>query len=163
MPPTPYAYFRNQIVPLADAKLGIMTHAFNYGTAVFEGIRGNWNEEQQQIYVFRVKEHYDRLRKSCRIMRIDLPYADEELLSITTKLVKMSGYREDIYIRPLAYKSSEVLGVRLHNLEDDFLTFVQPFGPYLDIEKGIRCCTSSWRRVEDTGIPARAKDRKSVV
>ncbi len=157
MPPTPYAYFKKQIMPLANAKLGIMTHAFNYGTAVFEGIRGNWNEEEQQIYAFRVKEHYDRLRKSCRIMRIEFPYSDEELHSLTIKLVEMSGYREDIYIRPLAYKSSEVLGVRLHNLEDDFLIFVQPFGPYLDSEKGIRCCTSSWRRVEDTGIPARAK------
>ena len=155
--PTPYAYFKKEIVPLADAKIGIMTHAFNYGTAVFEGIRGNWNEDEKQIYVFRMKDHYARLRRSCRIMRIEFPYSDEELYSLTTKLVEMSGYREDIYIRPLAYKSSEVLGVRLHDLEDDFLIFVAPFGPYLDIEKGARCCTSSWRRVEDTGIPARAK------
>jgi len=90
-------------------------------------------------------------------MRIDFPYDDEELYSITTKIVEMSGYREDVYLRPLAYKSSEVLGVRLHDLEDDFLIFIAPFGPYLDIEKGARCCTSSWRRVEDTSIPARAK------
>jgi branched-chain amino acid aminotransferase len=144
-------------VPLEEAKIGIMTHAFNYGTAVFEGIRGNWNEEDGQVYLFRIKEHYARLRKSCRIMRIDFPYSDEELYSVTTKLVEMSGFREDVYIRPLAYKSSEVLGVRLHDLDDDFLIFVAPFGPYLDIEKGARCCTSSWRRVEDTGIPARAK------
>jgi branched-chain amino acid aminotransferase len=154
---TPYAYFKKQIVPLAEAKIGIMTHAFNYGTGVFEGIRGNWNEEDQQIYLFRIKEHYDRLRKSCRIMQIEFPYDNEELFSLTTKLVEMSGYKEDVYIRPLAYKSSEVLGVRLHDLEDDFLIFVAPFGPYLDIEKGARCVTSSWRRVEDTGIPARAK------
>lgn len=157
MPATPYAYFKKQIVPLADAKVGVMTHALNYGTAVFEGIRGNWNEDEQQVYVFRLNEHYRRLRNSCRIMRIELPYTDEELHSLTTKLVEMSGYREDIYVRPLAYKSSEVLGVRLHDLEDDLLIFVAPFGPYLDIEKGARCCTSSWRRVEDTGIPARAK------
>jgi len=154
---TPYAYFKKQIVPLADAKIGVMTHALNYGTAVFEGIRGNWNEEEGQVDIFRLKEHYDRLRNSCRIMRIELPYTDEELHSLTTKLVEMSGYREDIYVRPLAYKSSEVLGVRLHDLEDDLLIFVAPLGPYLDIEKGARCCTSSWRRVEDTGIPARAK------
>ena len=154
---TPYAYFKKQIVPMEDAKIGVMTHAFNYGTAVFEGIRGNWNEEEGQIYVFRLKEHYDRLRKSCRIMQIDFPYDNEELYATTTKLVEMSGYREDVYIRPLAYKSSEVLGVRLHDLEDDLLIFVAPFGPYLDIEKGARCQTSSWRRVADTGIPARAK------
>jgi len=154
---TPYAYFKKQIVPLSEAKIGIMTHAFNYGTGVFEGIRGNWNAEEEQVYVFRLKEHYDRLRKSCRIMKIDFPYSDEEIISITTRVVEMSGYREDVYLRPLAYKSSEVLGVRLHDLEDDFLIFIAPFGPYLDLEKGARCCTSSWRRVADTGIPARAK------
>jgi branched-chain amino acid aminotransferase len=130
-----------------------MTHAFNYGTGVFEGIRGNWNEDDQQVYLFRIKDHYDRLRRSCRVMRIDFPYSDEELHSITTKIVEMSGYQEDVYLRPLAYKSSEVLGVRLHDLDDDFLIFIAPFGP----EKGARCCTSSWRRVEDTSIPARAK------
>ena len=155
--PTPYAYFQKQFVPLAEAKLGIMTHAFLYGTAVFEGIRGNWNDKEQQVFLFRVKEHYARLRKSCRIVRIDLPYSDEELQSITTRLVEMCGYGEDVYVRPIAYKSSEVVGVRLHDLEDDFLIFVVPFGPYLDIDKGARCCTSSWRRVEDTSIPARAK------
>ncbi len=155
--PTPYAYFQKQFVPLAEAKIGIMTHAFNYGTGVFEGIRGNWNDREQQLYLFRIKEHYDRMRRSCRIMRIEFPFSNEELHSLTTKLVEMCGYGEDVYVRPLAYKSSEVLGVRLHDLEDGFLVFVAPFGPYLDIEKGARCCTSSWRRVEDTGIPARAK------
>jgi branched-chain amino acid aminotransferase len=155
--PTPYAYFQKEFVPLAEAKIGIMTHAFNYGTGVFEGIRGNWNEKEQQLYLFRIREHYDRMRRSCRIMRIEFPCSNEELHSLTTKLVEMCGYREDVYVRPLAYKSSEVLGVRLHDLEDGFLVFVAPFGPYLDIEKGARCCTSSWRRVEDTSIPARAK------
>ena len=154
---TPYAYFKKEIVPLSEAKIGIMTHAFNYGTGVFEGIRGNWNEDEDQVYVFRVKEHFDRLRKSCKIMQIEFPYETEELVSLVTKLVEMSGYHEDVYVRPLAYKSGEVLGVRLHDLEDDFLIFVQPFGPYLDLEKGARCQTSSWRRVADTGIPARAK------
>jgi branched-chain amino acid aminotransferase, group I len=155
--PTPYAYFKKQIVPLAEAKIGVMTHAFNYGTGVFEGIRGNWNESHEQLYVFRIRDHFDRLRKSCRIMQIDLPYDNEQLVSTLTRVVEMSGYREDVYVRPLAYKSSEVLGVRLHDLEDDLLIFVAPFGPYLDIEKGARCQTSSWRRVADTGIPARAK------
>jgi branched-chain amino acid aminotransferase len=155
--PTPYAFFQKQIVPLSEAKVGVMTHAFNYGTGVFEGIRGNWNEEQQQVYVFRMKEHFDRLRRSCRIMQIEFPFSDEELFSTVTRLVELGEFQEDVYIRPLAYKSSEVLGVRLHDLEDDLLIFVAPFGPYLDIEKGARCQTSSWRRVADTGIPARAK------
>ena len=157
MSAVPQAYFRGQIIPLAEAKMGIMTHAFNYGTAVFEGIRGNWNDEEEQLYLFRMADHYARLRRSCRILLIDLPKGDAELFDLTIKLVEGSRFREDVYVRPLAYKSSEVLGVRLHNLEDDFLAFVTPFGPYLDMNNGVRCRTSSWRRVEDTGIPARAK------
>ena len=154
---TPYAYFQKRFVPLPEAKIGIMTHAFLYGTATFEGIRGNWSDEQEQIYLFRLRDHFQRLHKSCRILRIGLPHSDDELCDITVKLVEMCGYREDIYVRPIAYKSSEVIGVRMHDLEDDFLMFVAPFGPYLDVEKGIRCMTSSWRRVPDMGIPARAK------
>jgi branched-chain amino acid aminotransferase len=155
---TPYAYFQKQIVPLADAKLGIMTHAFNYGTGVFEGIRGNWNEEDETIYLFKVEDHLKRLRMSAKICRIGIEPSDREIFDNLMKVVEMSGIREDQYIRPLAYKSSEVLGVRVHDLEDDLLIFVAPFGPYLDVEAGIRCQTSSWRRVEDVSIPARAKN-----
>ncbi len=155
---TPYAYFQKQIMPLADAKIGIMTHAFNYGTGVFEGIRGNWNEEEETIYLFKVEEHLKRLRMSAKICRIAIEESDEQIFENLMKVVEMSGIREDQYIRPLAYKSSEVLGVRVHDLEDDLLIFVAPFGPYLDIEAGIRCQTSSWRRVEDVSIPARSKN-----
>ena len=154
---TPYAYFRKQFVPLEDAKIGIMTHAFNYGTGVFEGIRGNWNAEEGQMYLFRVRDHFERFVRSCHILKIGLPYTVDEYCAMTTKLVEMCGFQEDIYVRPLGYKSSEAVGVRLHNLEDDFLLFVTPFGPYLDVEAGIRCCTSSWRRIDDNMIPARAK------
>ncbi len=154
---TPHAYFQKQIVPLEQAKIGVMTHAFNYGTAVFEGIRGNWNADDGALYLFRVPEHFDRLRKSCRILKIDFPYTNDELVAITKQMTALSGYREDVYLRPLAYKSGEIVGVRLHDIGDDFLIFVTPFGAYLDVEKGIRCGTSSWRRVDDTGIPARAK------
>ncbi|HWO72582.1 MAG TPA: branched-chain amino acid transaminase [Dehalococcoidia bacterium] len=154
---TPYAYFQKQIVPLAEAKIGIMTHAFNYGTGVFEGIRGNWNEERETIYMFKVPEHLRRLRMSAKICRINISETDEELTRLVTEVVQRSNIREDQYIRPLAYKSSEAIGVRVHDLEDDLLIFVAPFGPYLDIDAGARVQTSSWRRVEDTSIPARAK------
>jgi branched-chain amino acid aminotransferase len=155
---TPYAYFQKQIVPLAEAKIGVMTHAFNYGTGVFEGIRGNWNEENQTIYMFKVREHLARLRMSAKICRINISETDDELEALITQVVEKSGIREDQYIRPLAYKSSEAIGVRVHDLDDDLLIFVAPFGPYLDIEAGIRCQTSSWRRVEDVSIPARSKN-----
>ncbi len=152
-----YAYFHKKIVPIEEAKIGIMTHALHYGTGVFEGIRGNWNEEKKQMFLFRPKDHYDRLHQSCKILKIGLPYTSEELTRITVELVEKCGFREDIYVRPVAYKSSHVVGVRLHDLEDDFFAFVTPFGPYLDITKGIKCGTSTWRRIDDTMIPPRAK------
>ena len=155
--PDPYAYFRGEIIPLADAKIGVMTHAFNYGTAVFEGIRGNWNEEEETTFLFRVREHYARLEQSCRILNLPFNEDIDNLIDITIEIAAKSGYREDIYIRPLVYASSEVLGVRLHGLETDVVVFVAPFGPYLDIEQGARCHTSTWRRVDDMGIPPRAK------
>ena len=155
--PTPYAYLKKQFVPLAEAKIGVMTHAFNYGTGCFEGIRGNWNEQDERVYLFRLRDHFLRLARSCRILKIGLPYSPEEMCDVATKLVGMCGYTEDVYLRPIAYKSSEVVGVRLHDLEDDLLMYVTPFGPYLDLDKGIRCMTSSWRRVDEISIPARAK------
>ena len=154
---TSYAFFNGKIVPLAEAKIGVMTHAFNYGTACFEGIRGNWNNDQEQIYLFRPRDHYQRLLNNCRILKLSIPHTVDELCQLTVELVEKNGYREDLYVRPLAYKSSEVVGVRLHDLDDDFLIFVTPFGPYLDITKGITCCVSSWRRIDDNMIPPRAK------
>jgi branched-chain amino acid aminotransferase len=153
----PYAYFHKQFVPLAEAKIGILTHALHYGTACFEGIRGNWNDEQEQLFLFRVKDHYERMLKGGRILKINIPYSADEMCQLTVKLVEKSGYREDVYIRPLAYKSSEAIGVRLHNLDDDFFIIVATLPAYLDAEKGVRCCTSSWRRVDDTMIPPRGK------
>lgn len=153
----PYAYYKKQFMPLEDAKMGVLTHALHYGTACFDGIRGNWNKEKGEMFLFRVKEHYDRLRNGCRILRINLPYTVDELIKLTIEAVERSGYREGVYIRPLAYKSSEVVGVRLHNLEDDFLIVVTTLAAYIDNETGVRCCTSSWRRIDDTMIPARGK------
>ncbi len=152
----PYAFFHNQFVPLAEAKINVMTHALHYGTAIFEGIRGNWNSEQEQIYIFRLKEHYQRLENGCRLLRINLPHPVEKLCQITVELVRKCGFKEDIYIRPLAYKSSEALGVRLHDLDDDFLVFAIPWGRYLDMD-ACRCCISSWRRPADNVIPPQAK------
>jgi len=151
-----YAYFNKQFVPLEQAKLGIMTNALHYGTAVFEGIRGNWNSDQKQVYLFRLKEHFERLHNGCRVLKIDPPHSVDELCQITVKLVAMCRFEEDVYIRPLAYKSSESLGVRLHNLESDFFVLVIPWGPYLDMDKA-RCGVSSWRRPDYNVIPPSAK------
>ncbi len=151
-----YAFFHKQFVPLAEAKIGIMTHALHYGTGIFEGIRGNWNSEHQQIYLFRLKEHYERMHRGCRVVKINLPYTIDELCQITIELVQRCSFQEDIYIRPLAYKSSQSLGVRLHDLEDDFLVLVILWGRYLDTDK-CKCGISSWQRPDANVIPPQAK------
>lgn len=154
---TTYAYFRGDFVPLADAKIGIMTHAFNYGTGCFEGIRGYWNEAESELFVFRLREHFARLAMSSRILGFTLPESVDGLCEITLELLRRNGARADVYVRPIVYKSSEVVGVRMHNLEDGFAIFTTSMGKYIDAKEGARCCVSSWRRVDDNAIPARAK------
>lgn len=153
--PTPYAYFQGNIVPLSEAKIGVMTHAFNYGTAVFEGIRGNWNPDDQVTYLFRMREHFERLGQSSKILTLQMHETVDRLCEIAVELVERSGFTEDVYLRPMVYLSSEQLGVRLHNLESSTLIFLTPFPAYLP--EVARCHTSTWRRVQDTGIPPRAK------
>jgi len=143
-----YAFFKNEFVPLSEAKIGVMTHCFHYGTAAFEGIRGNWNAKQRQLYLFRAREHYQRLHKGCQMLKIELPYSIDDMCRITVELVGKCGFQEDVYVRPVAYKSSEALGVRLHNLDNEFLVFAFPWGPYLDTDKA-RCGVSSWRTARE--------------
>jgi branched-chain amino acid aminotransferase len=140
-----YAYFQKQFIPLSDAKVGIMTNFMHYGTAAFEGIRGNWNEGQKQIYVFRLKEHFERLLNGCKVLKIQLPYSVDDFCKQTVELVARSGLKENVYIRPVAYKSTEAMGVRLHNLDADYFSFVIPWGRYIDTDK-CRVGVSSWRR-----------------
>ncbi|MCE2403565.1 MAG: branched-chain amino acid transaminase [Dehalococcoidia bacterium] len=157
MSPTPTAFFRGEYVPLSDARVSITTHALHYGTGVFEGVRGNWNEEKGAIHIFRLREHYERMLRGCRLLMLDIPYSLEELCDITVELVERSGYSQDLYIRPLAYKSAEVVAnLKLQELESDFCLVAVPFGSYLGTDV-LRCCTSSWRRVDDAMMPARFK------
>lgn len=151
------AFFDGKFIPTNEAQISIMTHALHYGTAVFEGIRGNWNNEKNALSIFRMKEHYQRLLDGCKLMMIDLPYSCEDLCNITTELIKKSGYKEDVYIRPLAYKSAEIVAnLKLQDLESNFCLIVIPFGKYLTTDH-LRCCTSAWRRIDDTMIPPRFK------
>ncbi len=151
------AFLGGEYIPLADAKISIMTHAFNYGTGTFEGIRGYWSAAEEQLYVFRMREHYERLHNSARILAISLPYSVDELETITLEILRRSGFRGDTYIRPIAYKSGLGIGVSMTGVSDDFMMYCQPMGNYIDIDRGIRCCLSSWRRNSDNAIPPRAK------
>ncbi|MCI0824178.1 MAG: aminotransferase class IV, partial [Chloroflexi bacterium] len=151
------AFFRGQYVPLSEAKVSVMTHALHYGTGVFEGIRGNWNEEKGAIFIFRLREHFERLLRGCRLLMLDIPYSVDDLCEITVELVQRNRHQQDIYIRPLAYKSAELIAnLKLQELDSDFTLITVPFGNYLGSD-ALRCCTSSWRRVDDNMIPARLK------
>ena len=150
-------YFQGGYVPMRDANVSIMTHAFMYGTATFEGIRAYWNAEQQQLYGLFIREHVDRIRKSARILLMDPVQSADELTEIILETVRRNKFREDAYIRPSFYKSTRAIGVRLHHLEHELDVITVPFGDYVDTSRGIRIMSSSWRRNADEALPARGK------
>jgi len=145
------------MVPLEEAKISVQTHGFLYGTAVFEGIRAYWVEQEQELFVFRLREHYERLLDSCRILRMTPDHSVDELCDITLDLLQRNGDRQDVYLRPIYYKSSTSIGPELGRIEDDFVLFAFPLGDYLDLSKGLRVRVSSWRRLSDNAMPGRAK------
>ncbi len=152
-----WAFFRGEFVPLREANINVMTHAFNYGTAVFEGVRAYWNADEEQLFALELIAHYTRIRSSAALLMMEVRQSPEELAAITVELLRRDGLREDMYVRPIVYKSSETIGVRLHNLDADITIFGVPFGQYIDTEGGIRAQVSSWRRTDDNAIPARGK------
>ncbi len=156
MPNNKFAFFNGEIVPIAQATVSVMTNALNYGTGCFEGIRGYWVPEEEQLLVFQLRAHMERLHRSCRILMLKLPYSVDELCAITLDLLRREGFREDVYIRPLVYKSDPAIAVQLNGLNDAFTLFAVGFGQYLS-GTAIRACVSSWRRIDDNIIPSRAK------
>lgn len=154
--PNTIVWFNNRFVPLAEANVNILTHALNYGTGVFEGIRGYFEEKQQDLFLVRVVEHYERWKRNAAIIRIDIPPSAKELAELTAELCRRNGFRSHVYVRPLAYKSSARIGVA-PDLNDAYAVVVVPFGDYFDSKKGLRAGVVSWRRIEDTAIPGRAK------
>ncbi len=152
-----YAFFKGKIVPYSEAKVGVMTHALNYGTAVFGGVRAYWNDEEEQLYLFRPYDHFRRLLQSAKLMWMQFDYTPEQLTEITKELLRVEGHRCDVYIRPLAYKADEIIGVRLHNLTDELTIFCLPFDRYVSNDTNAHVTVSGWRRIDDNMIPARGK------
>lgn len=152
-----YAFFGGKIVPIEQATVSVMTHGLNYGTGVFGGMRAYWNADEEQLFIFRSGDHFERLKQSAALLRIDIPYSVDQLTGILTELLCAEGFRENCYVRPLAYKATEGIGVRLHNLEDAFTMFAIPFGSYIPNENGAHVTFSSWTRVSDNAIPPRGK------
>ncbi|HZV48286.1 MAG TPA: branched-chain amino acid transaminase [Candidatus Dormibacteraeota bacterium] len=155
--PDTWVFFDGEFARYHDVHIGVMTHALHYGTGCFEGIRAYWNAEREQLFLLQAPAHYQRLHRSARILRMDLPYSVDELVELTVELLRRNEYRVDTYVRPLLFKSVEQIGVHLHGLADSFLIYTAPMGNYVDVENGIRCMVSTWRRVPDVSLPARAK------
>lgn len=152
-----YAFFKGNFVPIEEANISIMNHSFMYGTAVFEGIRAYWNEKKEEVYVFRMREHFERMRDSMKIMYLETKYSVDELCDIVVELLKKNTPRTDTYVRPCAYKTVHRVGPSLDNNPSDICIFTVPFGDYFHGAAGLKVQVSSWRRVEDNAIPARAK------
>jgi branched-chain amino acid aminotransferase len=153
---TGVAYLDGRFTPLADAKVSIATHALQYGTGVFEGIRAYWNPAQEQLYVFRLREHFERMARSVRIVRIALPGDPESQSAIALELLRKNGFKSDVYVRPLAFKAARSVKVALQGLRDGFGMYAFPLGAYLPTG-GLAARTASWRRTSDDAIPARGK------
>ena len=152
-----HAFFEGKIVPLADAKINIATHGFLYGTAVFSGMRAYWNEEKKRLFMFRPYEHFQRLLNSARMMAMDIPYDEEGLIQLSLDVLRMDDWKEDVYLRPTIYKADMGIGVRLHDLKDEFCMFVMAFEKYVKNDANAHLTFSSWRRIDDNAIPARGK------
>ena len=154
---TKHAFFEGKIVPLSDAKINIATHGFLYGTAVFSGMRAYWNEEKKRLFVFRPFEHFRRLLDSGKTMAMGIPYDEESLTQLTLDVLRMDAWQQDVYLRPTIYKSDMGIGVRLHDLKDEFCLFVMAFEKYVKNDANAHVTFSSWRRIDDNVIPARGK------
>ena len=149
-------FFKGQIMPLAEATVGVATHALNYGTGCFEGIRAYWNEDAGQLYILKGLEHYQRLLRSAKILKISVPYSAQELLEWTVKILSLNGFRQDVYIRPLAFKAAQLIKVTLTGVRDDLAIFAVPMGDYVSTQ-GLKVTVSNWQRIADNIIPSRAK------
>jgi branched-chain amino acid aminotransferase len=157
------ALFHDRIVPYAEAQLGLLTHALNYGTGVFAGIRGYWNPDENKLLVFRLADHVRRFHESARLLRMTLSLSEEATAAAILDLLRAEGLRQDCYIRALAFYADEVIGVRLHGLTPALAAVALPFGLYIDKAEGAHCTVSSWRRPDDNIVPPRGKITGSYI
>jgi branched-chain amino acid aminotransferase len=152
-----FVFYKGRVVPYSDVKFGVLTHAMNYGTAVFGGLRAYWNPDEKQLFVFRPKDHFRRFLQSSKLLCMDLNLTGDDLLKGLIELIRTEGHQEDLYIRPLAFYSDQIIGVRVHDLTAEASIVVMPFGSYNKNEDNMHVTVSSWRRIDDNSIPARGK------
>ena len=151
-----HAFFEGRIVPFADAKVSIGTHALQYGTGAFAGIRGYLDADGETINIFRLPDHCARLLNSAKLLRAELPFDRESLARTIIELVQANAPTGDIYIRPFIYKPATQLTPRLRGIGDELAIYMMNLGNYLDTA-GIDAIVSSWIRIPDHAAPSRGK------
>ncbi|MDQ4035919.1 MAG: branched-chain amino acid transaminase [Chloroflexota bacterium] len=156
-----FAYFEGAVVPIGEANVSVATHTFNYGTAVFEGIRAYRQVDGSTAILF-AREHYERLLRNARLLRASVPEPVDHLVEVTRDLLRRNAHDGDAYVRPLVYKSARSIRVQMTGLDDRVTLFTIPLGDYLPTG-GIRVTVSGWKRVSDNAIPARGKISGSYV
>lgn len=149
-------YLNGKFLPEAEARLPLLTHGFHYGTGVFEGIRAYHEAASGEVLLFRPLDHYERMARNARLLHMSLPVPPEELVDVTTDLIRRNHFAEDVYVRPILFKSAARVGVTLPP-EESLAVITVPFGKYVDTRKGLNCMISSWRRLQDNSIPCRGK------
>ncbi|MFX1597751.1 MAG: branched-chain amino acid transaminase [Promethearchaeota archaeon] len=153
-----YIWMDGNTVKWDDAKVHIKAHALSYGTGVFEGIRGYAYNDN--INIFRLKEHLDRLYYSAMIYRMNIPFTKEELRNAIVRLIMDNGIKVNCYIRPLVYRGYGPFGVNPIKIPVNVAIYAIPIGEYLGkgaTERGIKCLVSSWQRIPPHAIPIHAK------
>jgi len=155
--PESIAYHNGEFRKLSECNVNIMTHALQYGTMVFGGVRAYHDASSGGVYLFRLEDHFHRLANSARIMQMVPPISPAQMKETAVELIKRNNYKANVYLRPFIYKSALQLSPRLHDIPDAFSMYTLLLNDYLDTTRGLRTMISSWRRIDDNIIPTRAK------
>ena len=151
-----YVFYDGKIIDEDNVNLSIRSKAFNYGLGCFEGIRAYWDEENKQLYAFRLKDHYDRFLNSCKVLYLKIPYNCEQLCNITIELLKKNNFKSTTYIRPVAYKGSNGLAPTLLDEDNRLAIYCTPLEKYAGKEE-LSVSVTSWQRISGNALPARTK------
>jgi branched-chain amino acid aminotransferase len=158
-----WMYLDGAIVREGEVRIPIQTHALHNGTGVIEGIRAYWNPDRRQLYLLEGLAHYQRFHRSARIVRMAVPEPAEQLVAVTKELLRLNHCREDTYIRPIFFKCQPLMSMNLSAMTDSLAVHTYPLGPFHDSSRGVSSMVSSWRRIPDSVIPARAKTTASYL
>lgn len=150
----PFAFIRGKVVPTTEATVSVMTNALQYGGGIFGGIKGF--RAGEQLAIFRLDDHMERMKRSCRILRFPYEFDPEKVKQNIVELTRRNKPTGTTYIRPLVYRSDTQLSPAIVG-EYDLAVYMLDMPNYFDPEKGTSVCVSSWQRNADNAIPPRTK------